>query len=195
MTQKRVGYWFVLMMAIGFVGQINAKDQSCAISGKKNTCILQSCDCWAAQDDISLEVGKVLLHFSDNPMVLPLPSTVQASRNNDIFFISDADISPDALQSLKEVAKRNSNKWYSISISHEKKPIHVQGAKKLIQGIKVVFTYDPEKIEIKYSPFDTLGMHKGVWFRLYNKAIVNQLKAKERTLLRLTQLTPFSVTA
>jgi hypothetical protein len=183
---KKIGYCLVLMLGIGCVDLVFARDQGYAPSDKTSACTLQTCECFAADDECSLEVGKVSLHFSNNPMVHPLPSTVYTAKNNHIFFIPAADVSPRELRVMMDMAKKNSNKWYSVSLSLEKKPM---------AGIKIVFTFDPEKVAMEHRSFDILGTQQGVSFRFYNKSMINALRLKERSLLRVTQITPFSVTA
>jgi hypothetical protein len=182
MGNKMIERCIVLMVGIGYASQLHADIQE-----RKSRAELEKCECWAASDDNSLEVGKVVLHFSDNPMINPLPSTIYTAKNDHIYFIAAADISRDQLRSVMEAVKKNNNKWYKLSLSVEKKPI---------PGIKLVFTYDPEKVSVTHLSFDTLGMQKGVSFRLYNKALINKLnKRRERPLLCIAQLAPFSVTA
>jgi hypothetical protein len=183
---KKIGYCLVLMLGIGCVGLVFARDQAYTPSNKSAVCTLQTCECVAAQDECSLELGKVSLHFSNNPMIQPLPSTSYTAKNSHIFFIPAADVSARELGAMMDVVKKNSNKWYSISLSLEKKPI---------VGIKVVFTFDPEVVAMEHQSFDILGTQQGVSFRFYNKSMINALRLKERSLLRVTQITPFSVTA
>lgn len=180
MGRQKMGYCLVLvviMSASNLIGLDNASTPRAT---------LQTGECWAASDDTALQVGKVVLNFSENPMVHPLPSTIYTKKNDHVFFIPTADISDDQLRAITEVAKNNNNKWYSFSISREQKPI---------AGIKVVFTYDPEKVSLDHQLFNTLGTQKGVMFRLYNKSMVDALKIKERSLLRVAMLSPLTVMA
>jgi hypothetical protein len=148
---------------------------------------LQTCQYWAAPDDTALQVGKVVLNFSENPMVHPLPSTIYTKKNDHIFFIPTADVSDDQLRIIMEAVKKNNNPWYSLSISREEKPI---------AGIKVVFSYDADKVSIEHKLFDTLGTQKGVMFRLYNKAMIDAIKAKNHSsLLRVAMVKPLTVIA
>lgn len=181
MEYKKFGYSMVLMLGVGAVGLIVARDQACS-----SHATLQTCECWTTKDESALELGKISLFFTENPMVQPLPSTVYTARNNHIFFIPAADASSSDLRVIAETFKKNNNKWYTVSLSLETKPI---------KGIKVVVTYDPSKVAMDYSVFDILGMQKGVLFRLYNKSMINELQVKERALLRLTQLKPLSIVA
>jgi len=173
-------YCLVLVMILSMASVVSAQH---ALASRAT---LKTCECWAAPDETSLQVGKVVLHFSDNPMVHPLPSTIYTKKNDHIFFIPAADVSADQLRTILDVAKKNNNKWYSLSISLEQKPI---------AGIKIVFTCDPDKVSIEHRLFDILGTEKGVLFRLYNKSMINALRAKERSLLRIACLAPSNIMA
>ncbi len=180
MGRQKMGYTIALMLFMS----------GWMVMGKENTLtprtVLQACECWESADDRALQVGKVILRFSENPMIHPLPSTIYTKRNNHIFFIPTGEISDEALRNFMAQVKNQEHKWYSISISCEKKPI---------AGIKVVFTYDPEKVSIEHKAFNTLGTEKGVMFRLYNKALVDFLKSKERSLLRVAMAKPLTMIA
>ena len=134
MGRQKMGYYIVLMMSISTSNLIGRDN------GILPRTTLQSCDYWASPDDIALQVGKVVLQFSENPMVHPLPSTIYSKKNDHIFFIP-ADISHEKLRGIQDSVKKNNNKWFSISISLESKPI---------AGIKVVFTCDAEKVIIEH---------------------------------------------
>lgn len=179
MGRQKMGYCIVLavsLSACNLVGVDNAAPKN----------MLEICKYWVNPDDTGLQLGTVIMHFSENPMVNPLPATKYTKKNDHIFFIPAADISNDQLRAITDLAKNNNNKWYSLSISREEKPI---------PGIKVVFNYDPAIVSMDYHLFNTLGTEKGVVFRLHNQAMVEALKKKQRSLLRVAMLKPFTVIA
>jgi hypothetical protein len=181
MGRQKMGYCIVLMVIMSACNLMSVENASAPRA------MLQTCEYWAAPDENALQVGKVVLNFSENPMVHPLPSTLYTKKNAHIFFIPTADVSDDQLRTIMEAVKKNNNPWYSLSISREEKPI---------AGIKVVFTYDAEKVSIEHKLFDTLGTQKGVMFRLYNKPVIDAIKAKQNTsLLRIAMAKPLTVIA
>lgn len=180
MGRQKMGYCMVLMVIMSACTIIGVDDAPAPRT------MLQTCEFWVNPDENGLQLGKVVMHFSENPMVNPLPSTLYTKKNDHIFFIPTADISDEQLRTIMETAKSNNNKWYSLSISREQKPI---------AGIKVVFSYDPALVSIDHRLFNTLGTEKGVMFRLYNKPMVDALKVKERSLLRVAMLKPLTVMA
>src|SRR5205085_7269708 len=46
------------------------------------------------------------------------------------------------------------------------------------EGILITFFCDPKKIALNYELFDSIGMQKGIVFRLYNKGLIGTLKEK-----------------
>jgi hypothetical protein len=181
MKRQKMEYCRVLVMIMSVCNSIGVGN----VSAPKT--MLETCQYWCAPDENALQVGKVVLHFSENPMVHPLPSTIYSKKNDHIYFIPTADISDDQLRTITEVIKKNNNPWYSLSISREEKPI---------AGIKLIFSYDPQKVGIEHQLFDTLGTQKGITFRLYNKSVIEAIKAKQNSsLLRVTMLKPLSVIA
>ncbi len=180
MGRQKMGNGIVLVMIMS----------ACNLMSMENTSeprtMLQTCKCWANPEDDALEVGGVIMQFSENPMVHELPSTIHTKKNDHVFFIPTANVEDDELRVITEIVKKNNNKWYSLSISREQKPI---------PGIKVVFNYDPAKVSMDYHMFNTLGTAKGVEFRLSNKSMVEALKVKERSLLRVAMFKPLTVVA
>jgi len=179
MGREKIGYSIVLAMGLS-IGTLVAENRASAPRP-----VLESLECSVAPDDAQLELGQVVLHFSENPTIQSLPSTINTNKNDHIFFIPAADFAEQLPAILKAETKKN-NKWYTLSVSHETKPI---------PGIKVVLSYDPEKVSMQHSTFNTLGTKKGISFRLYNQSMISMLKARERSLLRVTQLSPLCVTA
>lgn len=166
------------MLGVGYASLISAENQA-------RMPILNTCEYWSSKDDMSLEVGKVVLHFSEYPIVNSLPSMARGTHQH-VFFIPAAGVASNEVRFIMQAARQNNNQWYKVSFSFEKKPI---------PGIKVVLIYDPEKVIMEHASFDTLGMHKGVCFTLYNKAMLDVLRSNERSLLRVVQIAPRAVVA
>lgn len=177
-SNKRMTYCKVLMLGVGYASLISAENQA-------RMPILNTCEYWSSKDDMSLEVGRVVLHFSEYPIVNSLPSTKQGAHHH-VFFIPAAGIKNNDMRFIMQAARQNNNKWYKISLSFEKKPI---------PGIKIVLIYDPEKVIMEHSAFDTLGLHKGVCFTLYNKSMLDALRSNERSLLRVVCIASHVVVA
>lgn len=176
MGRQKMGYCVVLMLIMSACNIISVENSSSLKT------VLEKCECWSNPDNVALQVGKVVMHFTENPMIHPLPSTIYSRKNDHIFFIPTADVSDNQLRAIMDALKKNNNQWYSLSISREKKPI---------AGIKVIFSYDPQKVSIDHTLFDTLGTQKGIVFRLYNKSVIDAIKIKQNSsLLRVAMLKP-----
>lgn len=177
MNNKRiVMYGVVLMVSISITNLIVSKNQA------STPC--SSCECWVANDDVSLQVGSVTLHIPENVVVNSLPSTINRTQCNHTFFIPVTSVTASDVRSMMQVLSKNNSKWYTVSLSLEKKPV---------SGIKVVLTYDPATVMMEHGSFDTLGA-QGVSFRLYNKSLIDKLRSNERSLLRIVQIfSPSSV--
>ncbi len=180
MGNKKNWYCIVLMIGVGFVSLVASGNQM-----RKPYATLQRGEYWSTPDDASLQVGKVTLYFSEPPMVNHLPLTVNTKHKDHVFFIPAADIANDQLHAIVQAAKKNNNKWYSVSLLVENKPMH---------GIKVVFKYDPAMVVVEHATFATPGS-QGVSFRLYNKAMLDALKLHERSLLRIAYVSSHSCLA
>lgn len=179
-NNKRMRHFLVLMLGIGSARLLLGENQA-----RTPMNLLNGCECWSARNDALLEVGNVILRFSEYPVVSSLPSTAKNAQNHHIFFIPVSGVSSDEIRFLMQAASKNTNKWYSVSLSLEKKPT---------LGIKVVLTYDPEKVTMEHATFDTLGS-RGVSFRLYNKLMIDKLRSNERSLLRVAHIVSNSTLA
>lgn len=161
----------VLMLGVGGMSLMFAQDQA-----RTPYALLETIEMKHSGKGDSLEIGKMILHFSHAPTINSLPSTTNKSKHHHIFFIPASDVSSDEVRFMMQALNRKKNDWFRISLTVEKKPV---------PGIKVVVECDPEKVLIEHDAFDTLGMHTGVTFTLYNKKMLDVLKTKQRSLLRL----------
>ncbi len=70
----------------------------------------------------------------------------------------------------------NYNNGYTIAIEQVLRPV---------RGIELVFNIDTDKFAISYERFDSIGMHKGIVFRVYDKDILAKLEqAQHQPVLR-----------
>lgn len=71
---------------------------------------------------------------------------------------------------------REYNGSYTITMQEVTKPT---------KGILLVFNVDPTKLAVSYERFDSIGLQKGIVFRVYNKELLNQLEqANNKPVLR-----------
>jgi len=129
-----------------------------------------------------IEMNKVYHHTTDNPMHLErahlafyfsCDPQVQEIKNkkSDIctpcaFFFPHAIIKRGECETMvKRVNEYNNG--YTIAIEHVLKPV---------RGIQLVFNVDRDKFAISYERFDSIGLHKGIVFRLYDKNVLGRLE-------------------
>jgi len=139
----------------------------------------------------SIEMNKVYHHTTDNPMHLERAHLsfyfsgdpqVQEIKNkkSDIdmpsaFFFPHTIIKKGECEAMvKRVNEYNNG--YTITIEHVLRPV---------RGIQLVFNIDADKFAISYERFDSIGLHKGIVFRLYDKNVLGRLEqAHQQPVLR-----------
>src|SRR5262249_40681369 len=58
------------------------------------------------------------------------------------------------------------------------------------RGIKIIISYDPEKIICQYTPCDSITSEKGFIFNLHHKKVLEQLATKTDKILHTAQYNP-----
>lgn len=109
---------------------------------------------------LHLELANIVFYFSHQPHVHVLKENV--------FFFPGATIGSNECQSMISRINREVNP-YSIMIEQTSQPT---------QGIQVTFNINPLHVTIDHESFDSIGLQKGVVFRLYNKKVLQALQAR-----------------
>ncbi len=130
-------------------------------------------------DLTTLDLGKVVLYFSQEPIVKKgdAVSSVQKNGYQEIVFTIPqvTSITSEAKQAIAAL-NMGKNPAYSVSIERTQKPV---------EGIEIKIIYDPKKVHIDYDLFDVIANKaKGLEFRFSNKSLLDILKHKGQTILR-----------
>lgn len=127
--------------------------------------------------NLPLELGKVVFYFSRDPIVNERTKKIddKHAATKAVFFFPTIDVkSAECKQMIKRLNKIQSPS-YTIKVVIVEKPE---------KGISLIITYNAERVDFSYSSFESIGLQKGIVFTFYNKALINQLKNANSTILR-----------
>lgn len=127
----------------------------------------------------ALERAQLVLYFNREPVVtlLATPQVRTNGTHEVTFMLPYARIKGPAAQAIAQMSI-DKQAPYTITIVPVKTPV---------EGVRVTIGYRPESIALEHEVFDTITAQKGLVFRLYNKPMLEQLKAKSIPLLRIAQ--------
>lgn len=127
------------------------------------------------QSPVHLEQANVSLYFSGNPQVQELKNKRAEDSQSATFFFPKAVISDGECEAM--VKRLNDyHDCYNITMTQVVKPT---------KGILLAFNVDSHKFAVSYEQFDSIGLQKGIVFRLYNKDLLKQLEqANNQPVLR-----------
>ena len=116
---------------------------------------------------VHLERAAVSLYFSQDPQMQENTRSGSCS-----FFFPHVSIhAKECYDMIKRINECHAD--YKVNITQVDK------------GIKIAFNFDAHKCAICYERFDSIGLQKGMVFRLYNKDILQQLEqANNKAVLR-----------
>lgn len=124
---------------------------------------------------IHLERANIALYFSGNPQLQECNKQKACNDQSCTFFFPKVVINQNECDAMLK-RLHDYNGCYTVTIEEVVKPI---------KGIMVVFNFDHNKFAIRYEQFDSIGLQKGVVFRLYNKELLQQLEqANNKPVLR-----------
>lgn len=121
-----------------------------------------------------IDLGKVVFYFTQEPIVNPLPSAQDEQEHSLTFFFPITQASEQARSMIKGINKGASSLYR----------IHFELVTKPVPGIKFTIAFDPAKVGFSYETFDSISLQKGLVFRFYNKALIEQLNSQHTTMLR-----------
>jgi len=117
-----------------------------------------------SDNPVHLEKANISLYFSGDPQVQEYNGRCNAQSCQ--FFFPKAVINQGECESMVQ-RLRDYNGSYGVIIQEVTKPT---------RGLLLVFNFDPGKVALSYESFDSIGLQKGIVFRLYNKELINKLE-------------------
>jgi len=134
----------------------------------------------AKKKNDQLELGSFIFYFSKKPIVNLVPV-----REMDIGFKKLSFVFPKAKFKDSDCGKvindiNNINSFdFNLKISKIEKPI---------DGIKLVVTYDPNKVAFNYDFFDPINFKGGIVFKFYNKNLMDNIKNQNDAVLQVASI-------
>lgn len=125
-----------------------------------------------------LELGKIVLSFSDEPVMDLLDSGASGSGAlwKKTFFFPLTEIATDECrQMLQTVAQNRAHSFYKISFENVEKPA---------KGLRFVVTYDHEKVGMTYAVLESSGPNKRLIITFYDKDQIKRIKNAQDSVLR-----------
>lgn len=140
----------------------------------------------AGDSQISIERAKIVLYFSEAPLVNLLSDVYEkpGAHKKITFFFPKATVANKDCWRMIEHVNGHKNGLYRILIDQVNQPI---------DGVRLAITYDPRKISFSnqgpssithYGEFESIGSQKGIMFTLYNKEYLDAIKEKSTPILR-----------
>lgn len=121
-----------------------------------------------------IELGSVVLYFSDKITINPTKNNQNGGQQE--FFFPNVKVTnvmcKNMIASLNAYAGQN----YRAYIQEVVKPS---------PGIKLTISFDPDKVGLSYDQFDSIGLQKGIIFRMHNKELLKKLQSRNKPLLQL----------
>jgi N-acetylmuramoyl-L-alanine amidase len=118
------------------------------------------------QNPMLLEKANVSFYFSGDPHLQEIKNNRSFGSTSCAFFFPKATISSGECEAMVKQANAY-NDGYTMSIEEVEKPV---------KGIMVIFSFDQQKLALTYEWYDSIGLQKGIVFRLYNKDVLAQLE-------------------
>jgi N-acetylmuramoyl-L-alanine amidase len=130
-----------------------------------------------AGNDKRIELGSLILYFSERPVIHTLPHE-KSAQHKVVFFIPQVEIKDAALRKTLTKVHREQAGNFHITLEEAKTPV---------KGMTLTLSFDPEKVAYSYDSFDSISLSPGVVFTFYNRALIQTLKTKsaDKGLLRM----------
>lgn len=144
-------------------------------SGSDGTIQLHKVYHHTTHSPVLLERANVSFYFSGDPQVQEIKSKKAQDVQSSAFFFPQAVITKGECEAM--VKRLNDYRdCYTVTIEEVTRPT---------KGIMLVFNCDPNKFAVSYERFDSIGLQKGVVFRLHNKELLRQIEqANNQPVLR-----------
>jgi N-acetylmuramoyl-L-alanine amidase len=112
-----------------------------------------------------LERANISIYFSGNPQVQEVKNK-KTDAHTMTFFFPDTSIAQGECEAMVRRIS-NQHNGYSVVITPVIKPT---------KGVELAFNFDPEQCSLCYETFDSIGLQKGIVFRLYNKNVLKHIE-------------------
>lgn len=122
-----------------------------------------------------IELGSVVLYFSDNITIKPILKKDMQNGQHEFFFPGakvDSVMCKNMIASLNAYAGQNYR-------------AHIEQVIKPRAGIKLTISFNADKVGLSYDQFDSIGLQKGIIFRIHNKELLKKLQSRNKPLLQL----------
>lgn len=116
---------------------------------------------------VHLELINLSMYFSHEPQV-KVSSGVKGFQH--IIFLPEVTIRKQECRNMIQRINQDQN-IYGIKIEEVLKPV---------RGIQIFISFDPAKFSLSYESFDSIGLEKGVVFRLYSKELLKKIETNNR---------------
>jgi N-acetylmuramoyl-L-alanine amidase len=120
------------------------------------------------QNPVHLERANLSCYFSGDVQVQEVKNKKRCDAQSCAFFFPKASINKGECETMIH-GLRDYNDSYSITIEELSVPT---------KGILIVFNFDDKKFALSCEQFDSIGLQKGVVFRLHNKELLKTLEQK-----------------
>lgn len=121
-----------------------------------------------SQNPVHIERANISCYFSGDVQVQEMKNNKHCTAQSYTFFFPNVVINPGECESMIQHLS-DYNDSYTVTIKEVSKPV---------KGILIVFNFSHDKFALKYEQFDSIGLQKGVVFRLYNKELLKVLEHK-----------------
>lgn len=120
------------------------------------------------QSPVHIERANVSCYFSGDVQMQEIKNKNHCDAQSCTFFFPKAVINKGECEAMIQRLKDHSDS-YTVTINEVCKPV---------QGIMLVFNFDGRKFAMSHEQFSSIGLQKGVVFRLYNKELLEKLEKK-----------------
>lgn len=140
-----------------------------------------------------IELGSLILYFSEKPVIHTLPQEKNGA-NKVVFFIPQAEIKDPALRKIvtklyKDESKISKGKLTNSDRGNEPPVFRVMFEEVMypVKGVKLTVLCNPDKVAYTYDTFDSISLSPGVAFTFYNRSALQHLASKsaDKGLLRV----------
>lgn len=146
----------------------------------------------SGENKVSFDLGKIVLIFSEKPIVNLVPGEKKGSLEVKTFLFPLSMVSTQKAKKMVNSLNNSNSRHYKFYLEQVQTPI---------KGLKLTVSYNPMNVSLEEPRyFNTVRSSKAVEFRFHNRALVNEIKkrlnnpsqlaaTKKKGLLLLTAVT------
>lgn len=128
----------------------------------------------------SIEIANIVFYLDHDPKITA--TTVQnGSKVERVFFLAETEIAAKEAIAAVEQINRTEGMPYAVKIVQTPYPQ---------KGLRITLAYDDSLVGITHSHFDSISLHKGVVFRLYNKDVIKKINSATTPIIQTASHTP-----